>query len=544
MGKVERSRGDLLAELTALKRENDLLREERAAHLQTERALHESKEKYRRIIASTTEGYWRVDPDTIIVGVNGAMCGMLGYQREEMLGRSFLDFADEANQAIFRHTLTRWRKEEQRAYEVALRTRDGRSLHTRVNATSIFDENERFVGAFALYTDISDKHRAEAALREREHRHNEAQRIAHVGHWEWDLRTGENWWSAEFARIIGRHVDALYEDFSAAVAGVVHPEDRARITQARHDTLNKGQPYDEEFRVVRPDGSVRFVHSLAEVDRDVYFKPVRMIGTTQDITERKQMELDLHRAKEEAELANRAKTDFLANISHELRTPLNSIIGFSDILAGEMFGPLSTDKYQGYAAAINRSGTHLAELIQDVLDISQIEAGHLQLAEETVDVCRMTETCRSMVAERAARGDVDLSMHVDADLPALVADELRTKQILLNLLVNAVKFTPAGGAVSFRAALDKEGWMALTIADTGIGIAASDIPKVMSMFGQAEDPYTRRHEGAGLGLPLARHLTELHDGIMVLDSTLGEGTTVTVRFPPVRVQKGHSGSQP
>ncbi len=238
---------------------------------------------------------------------------------------------------------------------------------------------------------------------------------------------------------------------------------------------------------------------------------------------------------EEARAANAAKSEFLAHMSHELRTPLNSIIGFSEIMKTEMLGPIGTPKYKSYAVDIHDSGTHLLNLINDLLDLAKIEAGRLELYEEDCDLARIIAASVHLLAEPAQRAAVTLSQHCDPTLPLLRGDERKIRQILLNLLSNAVKFTPAGGAVSIRARLLGDGAVTISVADTGIGIPPDQIERVMEPFTQVEHVLSRSHAGTGLGLPLCKELARLHGGSLMLTSVVGAGTTVTLTLPRERV---------
>ncbi len=251
-----------------------------------------------------------------------------------------------------------------------------------------------------------------------------------------------------------------------------------------------------------------------------------------DITEVKRAENALREAKEDAVLANRAKSEFLANMSHELRTPLNAIIGFSDVIREQTFGPLGSDKYMEYVNDIHGSGCRLMEVISDILDMSRIETGNIQSVCEDVKISPLIESCVSIVMERSKDAGVKIINKILPDGPVVNCDCRRFKQIIVNLLSNAVKFTPEGGSVEIRAdILEKTGELEITIADTGIGMAADDIPKAMTPFGQIDSTMTRKYEGTGLGLPLAKKLTEIMGGGLELESVPEVGTTVRVRLP-------------
>ncbi len=254
-----------------------------------------------------------------------------------------------------------------------------------------------------------------------------------------------------------------------------------------------------------------------------------------DITQLKRAQEDMREAKEQAELASRTKGEFLANMSHELRTPLNAIIGFSEVMMTEVFGPLGSSQYQAYCRNINDSGKHLLDVINDILDVSRLESGRMPLHEERIGPGLLVENTVRMVRERAIAGGLRLDLQMAQELPELLGDSRRIKQMLLNLLSNAIKFTPAGGRIAVRCGTAEDGRLYLEVADTGVGMAAEDIPKAMGMFGQVDSRLERKHEGTGLGLPLVRSLIELHGGSMELHSTPGEGTTVRVWFPRDRL---------
>jgi signal transduction histidine kinase len=245
--------------------------------------------------------------------------------------------------------------------------------------------------------------------------------------------------------------------------------------------------------------------------------------------ERQRLEL----AKVAAETANRTKSEFLANMSHELRTPLNAIIGFADLIQSRMFGPIS-ERYREYAANILTSGNHLLALINEVLDLSKLEAGQLELYEEEVELLDIVRTAVRFVEPQASKSDLRLSHRVDDSVRFIRADERRMRQALTNLLSNAVKFTAPGGSVEVVCDPSADG-LSITVADTGVGMAAAEIPKALEPFRQIDSRISRLHEGTGLGLPLTKHLVELHGGTLTIESEVNVGTKVTILLPRDRI---------
>ncbi|MBT3700693.1 MAG: response regulator [Alphaproteobacteria bacterium] len=260
-----------------------------------------------------------------------------------------------------------------------------------------------------------------------------------------------------------------------------------------------------------------------------------LIIAMRDITDRLARERELRKAKEDADVANRAKSEFLANVSHELRTPLNAIIGFSEMMLKAQHGPMGSDHYSDYADYIHQGGEHLLAIINDILDVSKIEAGKMILDEDEIDVRQLINSASGMLNSLARRGHLSMTIDVPEGLPSLLADGRIVKQILINLITNAIKFTPENGQVTTSAFIDEQGRFCLSIVDTGIGIAEEDIPRVLIPFGQVENVFSRSKEGTGLGLPLSKRLAELHEGELTIESYPGQGTAVSVIFPASRV---------
>ena len=252
-----------------------------------------------------------------------------------------------------------------------------------------------------------------------------------------------------------------------------------------------------------------------------------------EITALKRREAKLRAAKKQAEAASEAKTNFLTNMSHELRTPLNAIIGFSEVIATETFGAIGQPRYKDYANDVLRSSHHLLDVINDILDISKNEAGKLQVKHETVAVAEVINDSLHIVRDWFERSDVEISVETPNTDLKVRGDAARLRQVLLNILSNAVKFTDAGGTVSI-AATRRSGKAVIEVVDTGIGMRPKDIPTAMAMFGQIDSTLARKYEGTGLGIPLSKAIIELHEGTLDIASTLGEGTTVTITLPVAR----------
>ncbi len=260
-------------------------------------------------------------------------------------------------------------------------------------------------------------------------------------------------------------------------------------------------------------------------------------------------EMKLRRAKEDAERADRTKSAFLANTSHELRTPLNAIIGFSEAIRSETFGPIDNARYLEYLKDIYDSGCHLLRIINDILDLSKIEAGKATLdREERVHLAPTIEAAMRMVQTQAEAENIAVSLDLDRPLPVVIGSARMLQQVFINLLANAVKFTPQGGRVMVRAEVNGDGEVAVTIADTGIGMREEDIEIALTAFGQVDSTMTRRYDGTGLGLPLAKAIVELHGGRLAIDSHPGRGTTITVTLPRLGDQRpppaGESAARP
>jgi len=325
----------------------------------------------------------------------------------------------------------------------------------------------------------------------------------------------------ERAQVIGRSAEqlVLWND----------PVIRRRLVRILE---RRGTVRNLEFSIER-DGARRHLSFSAEAIELDGQKLLLMAG--RDITERRRQEEEVRRSKEAAELANRSKSDFLANMSHELRTPLSAIMGFSEMMRDQMLGPIGTPKYVEYAEDIHRSSEHLKQIINDLLDLSKIEAGKMELRETAVSLPALIADCVRLVRGRAAAARVRLRVETRDTSAELRGDQRLLKQILLNLLSNAVTFTPQGGTVTIGARPGEACGVELFVSDTGIGMSAAEIEVAQTRYGQVDGMLAQQHQGTGLGLPLARSLAELHGGRLAIHSAPGKGTRVIVSLPADRV---------
>ncbi len=509
---------------------------------QAEDALHARERQLRMIVEAMPFGIAIARlTDGEILFSNGSFSELVETALPEVVGRNIAEFFDAGLFEKLSGGVTADGRTD--GIETPVRKDSGNITWCALSAVlmSLAGESVVLIGCY----DVTDRHRAVAALRESAHNLAEAERIAHLGGWIWDIASNTLQWSDEAYRIFGLEPQSIEMSYPVFLEHV-HVDDRAEVEQAVTYALETLEPYGIEHRVVLPDGSIRFVREQAEIECDAGGKPTRMRGTVLDTTTINHVTEELREACSRAELANQSKSQFLANMSHELRTPLNAIIGFSELMASDVLGPMEVGQYRIYAKDINDSGNHLLAVINDILDLSRIEIGVTELDETVLDLAELFDACIRTVEGRAAQSGLLLGGLIPSGFPGLFADARLLKQILLNLLSNAIKFTPAAGTVSLSARMDVGGGIALRVEDNGIGIDAADIERVMDPFVQVEGSLSRRFDGVGLGLALVRQFSTLHDATLALDSEPGRGTCVEVRFPASRTRQamGIAGQRP
>lgn len=493
------------------------------AELQAREAALQRQQRLEAIMEAVVDGIVTTDGAGRIEHLNRAAEQMFGYASAEVAGRSLSDLVDgipigsrDWMVGVIEETVGR------RA--------TGTTFPVELSVSGVQ------LGGQLLYTvvvrDISERQRAERALRSSEARYALAVSGTNEAIWDWDIISDRVYFSPHARDLLGVDIAAIPR--ARDWPGVIHPEDRPHFRDQMIRHLRGEEPYFScEYRLIgNLDGRQRWVRHRGLALRDSVNRAWRMAGSVGDISAYHAALQDLRVAKEQAELASRAKTEFLANIGHELRTPLNAIIGFSDAIRSGVFGPVQPPQYGEYARDIMDSGRHLLDIINDILDVSRIDVGMMVLQPEAVDLAQIADSALRLISVRAMAAGVTLHSDLPAGLPPYWGEGRRLKQVLVNLLGNAVKFTPDGGSVTLRLWQDADsGDLCLLVRDTGIGMRPEDIPVALTPFRQVDNRLARRFEGTGLGLPLSKAFVELHGGTLTLHSVPDQGTDALVRLP-------------
>jgi len=397
------------------------------------------------------------------------------------------------------------------------------------------DASGEIIGIGGIETDISRQKDVEDKLEETLERLNEAMRITKLGFWEWDEVNDQSISLApNFLEMVG--IDASGPEalvFSADdMFQYLHPDDVEAYKIASNVRLNMHDRFIATYRVKSPSGEIHHLQEIGQAIRSEDGRLIRSFGTIQDITEPVELTESLRRAREKAVAADRAKTEFLAHMSHELRSPLNSILGFAQIIEGNINNLDDWSRHAEYAGYIKQSGQHLLGIIDDILDLAKIEHGTFEIRLSSVEIENSINESIKIVDSSRPGETASFSVSVDPDASHLMADQRLIRQILINIYSNAAKFTPSSGHINTNVTLvPGSESILIEISDTGCGIDPKDIPRVLSPFGQARSNISVAHGGVGLGLALTKRMVELHHGKLSLRSSLGEGTTVSMIFP-------------
>ncbi|MDA0653634.1 MAG: PAS domain S-box protein, partial [Proteobacteria bacterium] len=484
-------------------------------------------------IGSMPIGFMLWDPDDRLVLWNERVAN---YHPDPTLFREGLFFDDmlilphqDVQNRLGKEAADEWLAERRRQHEIV----QGNYEFQGINGQWFVLSERRTVDGFTvtMLLDVTNRHESERRLQESEERHRAMINLSP------DAIYAHKLGNIAFCNEAAMHMfgaSSADELIGRDILDVTHPDHHDFVRERRSALVEEGtRTVFMRQKRVRLDGSWFWAEVAAAA---IAWEGERGgVVVIRDVTAQTAAEEELIRSKEVAELANRAKTEFLANISHELRTPLNAIIGFSDLMQREMLGPLGNAQYVSYIRDIYQSGTHLHDVINDILDLSKIEAGQMELRETSVDVRRAIERCIRVVATRATDNGLKVITDLPDTLHFVIADERKLKQILINLMSNAVKFTEKGGTVTVEARSGPGKGIIIRIIDTGIGISEENMNKVFRPFEQVDGSLSRSHDGTGLGLPLTKSLVELHGGTLALESEIGVGTIATVTLPAARL---------
>jgi len=452
--------------------------------------------------------------------VNDTFVRVLGYSREELLSRPILEFVhpDDHESTKIKSQLLR-KSSRLLDFENRYIKKNGETVILEWNANLNTSNNL----IYSIARDITDIRKTQEKLISSERSLNEAQKIAKIGSWDFVLMTQELNWSNELYDIFELEKIPNDPDLYSKFLASFFPEDALILKNNIENTIVNKVPYEMEHRIILPNKSIKWVLCTGVSVEDANNNVVALKGVVQDITQKKQIDAVI-KAKEQAEASNKAKSDFLANMSHEIRTPLNGIVGFTDLLLKTKF-----DKDQlEYLKTVNESANTLMEIINNILDFSKIESGKLEISFEEIDVYELSNQIINLFKYEANHKKLDLILNISPDVPQfIIGDSFRLKQVLVNLLSNAMKFTFSGSIKLNIEQIDsdqKEARIKFSVIDTGIGIKVENQNKIFQSFIQADNTTTRKYGGTGLGLAISSQLLALKKSKLQLNSSYGVGS--------------------
>ncbi len=497
------------------------------------KAENENKE----ILDSVKDVIFDVNEEGEILFLNESWRRVTGLDTQYSIGQNIFDMLhphDQEEQRKNFRLFSQGRKEPYRN-QTRLRTHGGGFRSVELAVSMIRRDEDKNIRIAGTFTDEEARTRAERALNEAERKYRTIWENAAGGIFQLTEEGQYLSVNPAMARILGYDSpDTMLKNIRNAHKEVYVDQNDHRRFLREVERATKARATEAEVR--KRDGSHIWVYENVRAVRDEEGGILYLEGSMEDITERKNSDIHLRQAKMESDLANRAKSEFLANMSHELRTPLNAIIGFAEIIKNEVFGPIEKKAYWEYACDIYESGRHLLHVINEILDVSRIEAGERQLSEAVVDLKKLVKSATGLMNSKAESSELTITDMLPEDLPSIVAEELAIKQVIINILSNAIKFTQSGGRITINGAYhESSGELHLSVTDTGVGLDDFEITKALSPFGQVNSSLSRSESGTGLGLTLVDSLMKLHNGRVDLVSQKGVGTTVTLIFPEGRV---------
>jgi len=487
--------------------------------------LKNSEEFNRSIFENSPDCVKVLELDGTLHSMNAnGLCNMEIDDFEPFVGEVWVDFWQGRENEAARQAVENARNGQSASFEGFCKTAKGTMKYWDVSVAPIFDAEGKPCRLISTSRDITERRRIAEELQARETQLNEAQAISRVGSWEFDIIENKITWSDELYRIYGVNRQDFDLTFQA-YTNCIHPDDRDYVAKTIEKSLREKKFHSVEHRIIQPDGTIRFTRGNGVVIVDENGNPVIMRGTSQDITEQKQIEIELKQARDGAIESARLKSEFLANMSHEIRTPMNGVIGMTGLLLDTELD----DEQREFTETVRSSADSLLTIINDILDFSKIEAGKLQFEKIDFDLRNVVESTVGLLAERAQDKKIELVSLVSSDVPTLVSgDAGRIRQVLVNLAGNAVKFTKRG-EVTVCATKENETETHITIrfaiTDTGIGISRQERKRLFQAFVQADGSTTRKYGGTGLGLAISKQIVEMMGGEIGVESESGVGST-------------------
>ena len=458
-----------------------------------------------------------------IIYVNSKFCEISGYSRSELIGKNHRILKSGLHSPSFYQEL--WGNISNGLIwsgEICNRHKDGGLYWVEATIVPFLDDSGSPTQYVSVRTDIT-------VLKENEDRLKRSQNFANIGTWDWNILSNELIWSERMAPLLGYSEPIVHASYNQFLDHV-YPEDKTALENAINACITGTASLDIEHRVCLVDGSIRWVHQKGNVIRDNSGRPIHVLGVTLDIDERIEAQAYLNDARNEAETANQAKSDFLSNMSHELRTPMNAILGFSQLLLADANEPLSANQRES-VDEIMHAGNHLLELINDILDLAKIESGKIALHIERIDLKDLLQECERLVEPLARKKDIQLAIHFEEFSDQLVlADRIRVKQVLLNYLSNAIKYNKPGGLIDIKGNNPAPGMLRISVVDTGIGISKDNQVKLFQSFNRLAVENSSV-EGTGIGLVITKRLVEEMKGRVGVQSEINKGSVFWFELP-------------
>ena len=535
----------LLADMNeALEQKNFELKVEAEERERLNKAIQSAEKSSRAVIDAVSDIIFEVDKTGNIIFLNKAWKEVTGFEVEQTMGQHLSQVIHPQEKEQFSRDLTNLldgQKNEIQCF-TQIRVTDGTFKAVEMSMSVISRASEAETRVIGTFSDIEERRKVERALSDAEKKYRSIVENAAGGIFQ--LTPEGLYLSANpaFARILG------YEKPEQLLREVKNANEQLYVDPVQRENLyrklcERPDAITHEIQMRNRDGDVIWVHESIRAVMDDAGQLLFVEGSIEDVTQRKEAEVTIREAKIHSDLANRAKSEFLSNMSHELRTPLNSIIGFSEMIKNEIYGQIEQRQYWEYARDIHDSGSKLLRVINEILDISKIEAGNRQLNEGIVDLKDVIGNAIELLDVKIEKSDLTITKALDS-LPQIVGEELALKQVMMNLLSNAVKFTPAQGRITISGHVGRDGDVHVSITDTGIGLDEYEIEKALSPFGQLESELSRSGSGTGLGLTLVDALVKLHGGRFELFSQKGIGTTATIILPGERIVRSKDKDTP